>query len=172
MTSEETLKKLKVLAERGIGGERDAAANLLTKICEKQGIVVADLGTDETIAMHKVAYKSRDKWVRKLLQQCVYKVVGAKADLHFYIRGREQALYFYCTDAQAVEIELDYEFYSHHLREHMSAAYSAFLARNSIYPVDCPISNKPADPAVCALARVMDRHTRAPMIKDGDAEDD
>jgi len=53
----ERLKKLKALAERGIGGEKENAGQLLEKLCIKYGISQDDIDSPEERTNHWFKYK-------------------------------------------------------------------------------------------------------------------
>lgn len=74
MVSDEILTRLKALAERGIGGERENAARILSRLCEERGISPDDLGSDK-IDFHQFNHK-RGRPFGQLLYQCIYKTIG------------------------------------------------------------------------------------------------
>lgn len=134
----DTLQKLRILAERGCGGEKDNAEALLKKLCEKHNVFIEDLELKE-IEMHWFKFHRQFSAFKKLLYQCIYKTMGDK-DYKLYRRGRERgSVGLECTVAQAVEIELDYEFYSKHLEDEISRVTNAFIQVNGIFPPDVKV---------------------------------
>ena len=80
------LNKLKALAERGIGGEKETAQRKLEELMRKYGIEEADL-SDEKKEGFKFKYKN--KFEKKLILQIAYKTFGDKwyDRIYTYSRG-------------------------------------------------------------------------------------
>jgi hypothetical protein len=131
----ELLNKLKTLAERGVGGEKETAQKKLTKLLAENNMTEADLAETEKkyyLFSYKFPYR------RKLLCQCIYKVLGA-AECQFYItKGKRNKVGAYCTPSQKVEIELDFEFYSSLLDEEIKTLTAAFIDKQDLFPKDVP----------------------------------
>lgn len=104
------IKKLQALAERGIGGEKTTAQKKLAKLLKDNGINSLDELQKEECEYTIFSYNGKHEI--KLLRQCMYKVMGAKSDRTAYKPyGRRQKIGIYCTKAQKIEIELEFEFY-------------------------------------------------------------
>ena len=130
------IKKLQALAERGVGGERETAKKKLENLLEKNGVTLEMLGK-EKVSYYLFGYKGLHK--RKLLQQCMYKVLGAKDDIKVYkSKGYRQKIGIYCTPAQKLEIDLEYEFYESVFDYELDAFVNAFIDKQNIYPEDAP----------------------------------
>lgn len=72
------IKKLQALAERGVGGEKETAARKLQELLKKNGISsVEELARDEYIF---TLFSYNGVLGRKLLSQCIYKVMGYDSD--------------------------------------------------------------------------------------------
>lgn len=72
------IKKLQALAERGVGGEKETAARKLQELLKKNGISsVEELAQDEYIF---TLFSYNGVLGRKLLSQCIYKVMGYDSD--------------------------------------------------------------------------------------------
>lgn len=67
------LKKIRALAERGVGGEAENAEKLLARMMKKYGISEAELD-EETRVRHDFTYHGGEE--KKILKQVVYKVTG------------------------------------------------------------------------------------------------
>jgi hypothetical protein len=139
--SKETLAKLKTLAERGSEGEKDNAAALLAKLCEKYGVNPDDVATEDVTAYYWFSHR-RGKVFRTLLFQCMYKTIGVDYKTFTRSQNRRAEIGTICTKAQAMEIELDYEFYSKHLQDDIDRLLSAFIQANSIFPPDAPVAEE------------------------------
>ena len=103
------IKKLQALAERGVGGEKTTAQKKLAKLLKDNGINSLDELQKEEYEYTIFSYNGKHEI--KLLRQCMYKVMGAKSDRTAYKPyGRRQKIGIYCTKAQKIEIELEFEF--------------------------------------------------------------
>ena len=67
------LKKIRALAEHGVGGEAENAEKLLARMMKKYGISEAELD-EETRVRHDFTYHGIEE--KKILRQVVYKVTG------------------------------------------------------------------------------------------------
>lgn len=131
------IEKLRALAERGIGGEKTTAAKKLQELLDKNGISLDDLVEDKE---QYYIFSYHTKYESKLLCQCIYKVKGYKNYPEFYVpRGRRQKVGTYCTSAQKIEIELEFEFYKKVFYEELEDFISAFINKQGIYPNDVPV---------------------------------
>lgn len=135
------IKKLQALAERGVGGEKETAEKMLQRLLKKNGI-----NTLEELEKDKVEYSLfsyNGKHEIQLLAQCMYKVLGYSNDTtYFRTKGTRQKIGIYCTKAQRIEIELEFEFYRNVFYEELSSFMSAFIEAQDIFPPDAPESNK------------------------------
>lgn len=106
---------------------------------------------------------------RKLLSQCIYKVMGYDSDRTQYKPPHtRQKIGVYCTKAQKLEIELEFEFYERLFEEQQELFLSAFIQKQRIFPPDAPVSD--AEPTerdikVAFMAEAIERKTRAAMIE-------
>ena len=168
----ELLLKIKALAERGIGGERQEAKKRLEVLMLKFGI------TDEMLGAETVEccwFKYREKLDKRLLNQVIYMVLG-NGDT--YKRGRYKEVGVYCTAAQRLEIQLAFEFYDRAMWEEMRLFYKAFLSNNDIFPPD----NKQRAPLpsdelsheerfrIAMMMEGVERHSMKKMIESGTEE--
>lgn len=135
------IKKLQALAERGIGGEKTTAEKMLQKMLEKNGISSLDELEKDEVEYFLFSYKGRHEI--KLLKQCMYKVLGYSDHTEYYRTvGKRQKIGIYCTKAQRIEIELEFEFYRNVFYEELSSFMNAFIQAQSIFPTDAPKSSK------------------------------
>lgn len=131
------IEKLKVLSERGVGGEKASAQKKLLKLLADNGLSLEDL-QEEQPRYYLFSYAP---YKLKLLNQIIYKVLGTE-DFHTYkSRGTRNKIGTYCTPAQKIEIELDYEFYGNLFDEEMELLMSAFIAKQNIFPEDVPTTS-------------------------------
>lgn len=131
------IKKLQALAERGVGGEKETAAKMLQRLLEKNGISTLEELEKEEVEYFLFSYNGRHEI--KLLKQCIYKVMGYSDKTEYYrTRGTRQKVGIYCTKAQRIEIELEFEFYRNVFYEELSTFMSAFIQAQKIFPEDAP----------------------------------
>lgn len=163
------IKKLQALAERGVGGEKDTAEKMLQKMLEKNGIQSLDeLQSEET---EYTLFSYNGKHERKLLVQCIYKVITAAGDRRFYhSKGTRQKLGIYCTKAQKLEIELEFAFYRNVFYEELDIFMSAFINAQGIFPPDAPKEShdelNERDIKIAHMAGSIDKRTRTVMIEE------
>lgn len=127
---EDLLKKIKALAERGVGGEKDSAEKLLSQLMEKYGITEESISED-TVECEWFRYK--DNLQRRLLNQIIYMVLG-NVDTYKRKGGRHKLVGAYCTTYQRIEIEANYEFFKNALEKEMKTFFSAFCSKNRLFP--------------------------------------
>lgn len=171
----ERIKKLQALAERGVGGEKDTAQKMLSKLLEKNGISsLEELETDK-VEYYLFSYSGKHEIA--LLKQCMYKVLGAANDTVTYrTRGTRQKIGIYCTKAQKIEIELEFEFYRNVFYEELTTFMSAFIQAQEIFPQDAPTLNRELwelseeDIREMQIAEGIKKRTRAVMIEDNERE--
>ena len=130
----EKLMKVKALADRGEGGERESAERTLAALMERYGITEADL-EDNQVSTHWIRYKT--VWEKKLLHQRAYMYLGEGNSfgcVGTYTGRSRKKVGIKCTPAQYIEIEADFAFYSAAMEEEMGIFYSAFLQKNNLFP--------------------------------------
>lgn len=99
------LKKIRALAEHGVGGEAENAEKLLARMMKKYGISEEEFD-EETRVRHDFTYHGGEE--KKILKQVVYKVTGGYTyELVYTASGRKvrTQLGADCTPAEKVEIE-------------------------------------------------------------------
>lgn len=128
----ERLKKLKALAERGVGGEKETAIRLYNELMEKYQIEEAEV-LEDLLTVHWFNYSTDIE--ERLLLRVFYKVTGSTSYHHFVgnIKRRKKRG-CECTEVEAVEIRLLFDFYRRELKEELEVFMIAFLNGNNIYP--------------------------------------
>lgn len=126
----ELAKKLKALAEQGVGGEKSNAEMQLKKLMAKHNISLEELETNtKSWCLFKIkrGHRSRD-----LLFQIVTHVL-AESSVRFY-RGKQQnQVEIECTPEQHIEIECKYAFYLSALLVDEKIFYRAFIQKNKLF---------------------------------------
>lgn len=127
----ELIKKLQALAERGERGERSAAKRQLDRLMEKYNITEADL-TDEIVSMHW--FKTRDKYEKQLLVQLADKIArGRKIYRHTCGKGQRTETGVECTKAEALQIQIELEFYVRQFKKENDLFFRAFIQKHEIF---------------------------------------
>lgn len=151
----ELLKKLKALADGGVGGEKDNAERKLNALMDKLGITEYEL---EENTVSKFIFKTKkDKYLNKLFHQ----LLSSLEDFE-NIRGYKTGMYeftIFLTSAQTIELQAKYDFYCQKFQEDLEIFYLAFIGKNKLwYYTDEPIEENltPEDKKKRFLANQME----------------
>lgn len=131
------LERVKALAERGVGGEKENAEALLNRLMQKYGITNDDI---EDTLERDFFIRYHSAWEEKLIYQISYMHLGrghCSGTIGTYTRRPRKMVCVTCTPAQYIEIEADFEFYKVAWEEELAIFYSAFISKNTIevYPI-------------------------------------
>jgi len=163
------VKKLAVIADKGIGGEREAAALLLKRLMNKHDITESDL-EEETIELEWFKYKHDLQ--RRLLLQVIYTILGDR-DLYKWKESRKKQVGVYCTAAEKIEIEITCEFYHRAMQEELETFLYAFYSKNHLFPQrdkkladvnEPPLSGEELMKITCMMDG-MTTHTQRKMVE-------
>lgn len=130
--AERKLKALKALAERGVGGEKDGALKAYQKLLKKYEISEEEL-LEDRVTLHWFSYKTELE--EGLLTQIFYKVTGSPSYHHYtgnYKRRKKRGCE--CTEIEAVEIKMLFDFYRQELQRELEGFMIAFRQGNDLYP--------------------------------------
>jgi len=163
------MKKLLALAERGVGGEKETAARMLQKLLKKNGIRTLEELEKEEAEYTLFSYKGKHEL--KLLKQCIYKIMtAADHTTYYHTKGTRQKLGIYCTRAQKIEIELEFDFYRKVFYEELSKFVSAFIQAQRIFPPDAPEGSydklDERDMKIAYMAEGIDRKSRVTRLEE------
>lgn len=166
----ELMKKLRTLAERGEPGERENARRMLDKLLQKYNVAEADL-SDDVREIHW--YTVKDKHEEKLLYQVACKVDPTS---NIYERrfgkGQRTTRGVECTKADALQIEIEFEFYKALWHEELAFFLRAFIQKHEIFdmrPGHAVSTRKMSDDELFRMAAMIDGmqdRTLHPMIAD------
>lgn len=167
------INKIKELAERGVGGEKVNAENLLAKLLKKYNISEDDL-VDDKVSEHEFQYWG--EFGKELFNQVVFSILGENANVLRYVHKRNCKTRFVpCTEAQAIEIKETFEFYRNHLDVGLRSYFDAFVQVERIFPTDSKPRKMTMEEELAwinsdahKLCRSMSKHERLLMIEDGD----
>lgn len=127
----ELAKKLKALADRGVGGEKYNAEKKLQSLLQKHGLSMSDIEEEAVCWNQMTIIKEKIK----LFHQVSYNVIGKKYKGTAYRRHKNKVA-IECTKAQAIEIEAKLNFYWKFYNEELDIFYHAFIQRNQIFAED------------------------------------
>lgn len=129
------LKKIKALAERGVGGEAENAEAILARLMKKYGICEDELD-EERRSRHDFEFHGKEE--KRILRQVVYKVTGGYAyELVYCESGRKvkTKLGADCTPAEKVEIEFLFDFYKNLWEREKEAFLSAYIQKHRLFAI-------------------------------------
>lgn len=140
------LKKIRTLAERGVGGEAENAEKLLAHMMEKYDISEDELDAD---IRERNDFEYHGKEQKKILRQVVYKVTGGNAyELYYTATGRKvkTQLGADCTPAEKVEIEYLFDFYKRLWEKEKEAFLAAYIQKHRIFAIRTDIEPQEISP--------------------------
>lgn len=126
------LQKLKALANKGIGGEKQNAERMLNSLMAKYNISEAELSEDKIIEANFTYHGEAQKTI---LAQIIYMVTNKKDNVYEYIntrtgRKRRTVIGADVTAAQKIEIEFLFDFYIKQYEKEQDAFLKAFEVWN------------------------------------------
>ena len=166
----ELLKKLKALAERGIEGEQAAAKKILDRLMAKYGIAEEDL-SDDKLEDHDFRFHTPQE--HKLLTQVMYKVAKDRERYH-YARGKgcQTTEGITCTKAEALQIQIEYEFYLKLWQEDLELFLEAFIQKHEIFDMSPGHGTQTIEDEVFdrmkSMMNGMQDRTLRPMLEEGE----
>jgi hypothetical protein len=125
-------KKLKALAEQGVGGEKYNAQQKLNSLMKRYNITEDDLSED---ARSSVKFRIQ-KEQRKLFYYVYVSVVGWERDLR---QWKKPPYYFVgdVTPLEELEIRTKFDFYWKQYEQNLAMFLQAFIHKNRLYgPLD------------------------------------
>lgn len=128
---EAKLLKIKALAERGEGGERESAILLYKKLLKKYDIDEASLQKEK---LQKQWFNYENDIEEDLLVQIFYMVTGDSRYFRRHSRTKGDQCGCICTDFEKEEIAFYFEFYKDALLQELEAFLMAFKLKNHLFP--------------------------------------
>lgn len=123
----EKLRKVYELSTRGVDGERITANQILSSLCRRHGISMAEIiGEEVKTHVEDVPMKDHD-----FFQQIIANVCGNDVLVYWY-RGKRREIGFDCTAAQRIEIVEKYKHYIKKYNEALKDFYVAFILKNDL----------------------------------------
>ena len=128
----EKLKKIKALAERGVGGERETAMKIYEDLKARYELEDEEIMQDE-VTIHWFGYSNELE--EELLKWIFYKVTGDKDCYAYhgkYKRRKKRGCE--CAEIEAAEIILLFSFYREKLKSELEAFMIGFRIGNGLFP--------------------------------------
>lgn len=126
------LKKIAMLAKRGVAGEQENAVRMLDDLLHQHGLTLEDvLDSGSEKKEYTISYKTR--WEKRLLFQIYGKVTGKNA-VDFRRQRGATKLMFTLTATQHIDFMMMYDAYRPALEEEMKTLFTAFLSKHDIFP--------------------------------------
>ncbi len=137
-SKQELLRKLKALADSGVGGEKENARRILLRLLDKYDIAEANLD-DEALTEH--TFKACGARERTLLIQVCFKVTNGNRHVYSYKRGvgSRSEICCSCTRAEGIQISFEFDFYRELWRNEEDMFFRAFIQKHQIF------DNKPGE---------------------------
>ncbi len=126
------IKKIKALAEKGIGGEKETAIKMYHSLMKKYNLSETEIA-EEIITEHWFKYDGT-KVKETLLLDIFYTVTGDNNYITYIDRRKRFDLGIKCTQAEAMQIEFLFNYYSEKLDEELKAFMLAFRWANNLMP--------------------------------------
>ena len=126
------IRKLKELADRGEGGEKDNAANKLQSLLDKHGISLEDINQDVIKEREFILNSNQIKFFVQVAYSCfgnetaIFKLQNEK-------KSKQVKRFLKLTDAQFIELTAKFDFYWEKYEKDLQIFYSAFIQRNELY---------------------------------------
>lgn len=123
----ELIKKVKKLAEHGVGGEKVNAQSLLKKLLTKYNLSLDDF-IDDTKKQYKFTCSRLCE--KQLLINISSKVLNSH-DVYAHYKGK--SVYMTLTNIDFVRIDYLYQIYRKSLKKQIHTVFCAFLQANNIF---------------------------------------
>lgn len=127
----ELAKKLKALADRGIGGEKLNAERMLTELLKKHNISLEEIEEPDRRDREFDCQKKQED----VMKGCIYSVMGKDVDIYRY-RSKKTGYIVSCTNAEYLEIDASFAFFWRHYTEELKIFLRAFIQKNKLIPFD------------------------------------
>lgn len=124
------LRKLKALADRGEGGEKENAERMLVEFLKKHDISLSQLQEDDLedrIFKVPVRYK-------QLFIQVAASILGRERSI-YGVRGYPSNVMIECSVSEYTELQMAFDFYRDALAEQLELFEEAFYQKNKLFPL-------------------------------------
>lgn len=159
------LSKIKALADRGEGGEKENARQMFEQLLASNGYTIQDFEAEcDVLTSYELIVKKDDVTMFRLFVQIVHSMGLGWYGYTHHLRGdRKHTQIVKGTAAQIEDFKLKWEVYTEALKEELEATVLAFYYANNIFPPkkDSPdvVQKKPSEMSAAekkAIKRMMD----------------
>lgn len=140
------LRKLLELVRQGVGGEKDNAQSILSKLLKKHGLTLDDLDP-EYAEVCECEFKFGNALERKLLLQVIFTVLNVTTILGREEHKNSKVLCIKATRAQKLEIDLAWSLYREAFTKEQDRLLIAFIHKNHLYGPDGGESKTSPEPS-------------------------
>ncbi len=121
-------RKLKALADRGIGGEKTNAKAMLNKLLSKYRLTKQDLESEE---IKEYSFKVKEDQIKFFYQ--VGSTILGEHYMVFIEKPYDGRVKLKCTNAQAIEIAGKWNFYKKLYHQELEVFYISFIQANNLF---------------------------------------
>lgn len=174
----EKLRKIKELAERGVGGEAENARASLQRLLRKFGISIEEL-SGETVKRYQFSLATTIEKrlfvqvVLNLLQSCDTKIFDVK------VNGKiTKKLAVNLTPAQYADVCLAFEYYKRAFRKEGERLFVAFIHKHDLFPprsdeqTATPMSRSEAAKLAAMMAGLGEKTFQKPLARIEDSREE
>ena len=128
----ELLRKLKNLADAGVAGEQKNAQKILERLLKKYDLELSDL-EDAELKEHRFQFTGKQE--REILKQICFKVTDGDRRVYSYKSGKgsRTEICCKCSDAEAIRIRFEFDFYKELWNEELHLFLTAFIAKHQLF---------------------------------------
>ena len=131
-------KKLKALAERGIGGEKINAQNMLDKLLMENDLTIEQINEpDRKDHFFEYKFKQRD-----ILVQVIRSIMGNKSI--YTVTGKKTVICISCDNAEYIEIQAAFNVFWKAYEKELDLFLVAFVSKNKLFAAGPSDNDKPS----------------------------
>lgn len=157
----ELLKKIKALADKGIGGEKIAAEKKLKQLMQKFDITEDELEINVN-GWYEFKLK-KDKFLNKLFYQILFNIYDVEKQNVQCIKNSKYDINLHIPANIAIELATKYEFYCEAFNKDLETFYIAFINSNELWSCGDPTDDLTEEEQeqrlkATQLANFLDKH--------------
>lgn len=146
----EKLRKIKALAENGVGGEVIAAREALERLLKEYGLTLEEL-SDERRETYEFKYS--DKREYSLMMQVIVHMFGSNSEVFKtgFTRKGKKAVFLNMTKLEHIDFSSCWEYYrrewKRYLEKSLKELFSAYVLKFDLYDITPDPDDKPSKKA-------------------------
>lgn len=134
------MKKLKALADKGVGGEKENAESMLKRLMEKHGVSIEEIEEDQKIPRDLKFTKKNEQ----LFWQILSHIMGGAAQYRSH-KNSTTRIRIEMTSSEHIEFEAKMNFFQKKFEEDFSIFYRAFIHKNDLFSKPSDLSSEPKE---------------------------